>query len=240
MNQGTGLHPRPGSASSLQRYFPLIDPRWKLTWYPSRKGESFQELHSRAASFLRAFLVRHDLASITIPPSSDSPTRGNADLDLATDVQLELGKHKHILLMGHGASVIALVKVLSGNMDLDLRVGCCSLTTLVPKPNAQRSDVISSLAASPEYAVATRGTEGSKGNALLGQWDVVRKADASFLAGGVERDWGFEDVVIDGEILGEDGVPGTQGEDEDPKDAGLQVVLPQAVLDGLRISQSRL
>ncbi|KAF9512629.1 hypothetical protein BS47DRAFT_1376945 [Hydnum rufescens UP504] len=229
---GTGLHPRPGSASSLQKYFPLIDSRWKPTWYPSRKGETLRELHNRTASFLRAFLARQDLASI--PPSSpDSPAHDNADL--ATDVQLELGKHKRILFLGHGASVIALAKELSGDMDMELRVGCCSLTTLVPKPNAQRSAIISSL--SPSEVI---NAGGPKGNALLGQWDVVSKADASFLAGGVERDWGLEDVVLDGQVVSEDGVPGTEGQDEDPKDAGLQVALPKAVLDTFHISHSRL
>jgi len=229
---GTGLHPRPGSATDLQKYFPLIDPRWKPTWYPSRKGETLPELHTRTGSFLRAFLGRQDLASIA-PSSPDSPARDNADL--ATDVQLELGRHKHILFLGHGASVIALAKELSGDMDMELRVGCCSLTTLVPKPNAQRSTVISSLSPSEDINAGA-----PKGNALLGQWDVVSKADASFLAGGVERDWGLEDVVLDGQVVSEDGVPGTEGQDEDPKDAGLQVALPKAILDAFHISHSRL
>ncbi|GLB36193.1 putative phosphoglycerate mutase-like protein [Lyophyllum shimeji] len=83
---GTGLHPRPGSAESLEQYFPEIDRSWSSVWYPSRKGEDVDEVHDRIDGFLQAFAV-----------------------------QLErkfAGKHSRILLVSHAATVIALARSL--------------------------------------------------------------------------------------------------------------------------------
>ncbi|EEB95321.1 hypothetical protein MPER_05723 [Moniliophthora perniciosa FA553] len=74
---------------------------------------------------------------------------------------------------------------------MPLRVGCASLTTV---------------------------TSG-KGNGEVGKWEVEqgKLADASFLTGGVQRDWGMEDIIVDpesGEVVDDHGVPGTAGEEE--------------------------
>lgn len=190
---GTGLHPRPGSASSLKKYFPLVDTRWATTWLPSRKGETVAEVHERTASFLQAFFARFDEYESAPSDSPDS----------------DFGRHKNVLLVGHAASVITLTRELAGEKDMPIRVGCCSVTTLVPKTDAKRS-----------------GNGVGGGNALVGQWDVTIKAGAEFLKGGVERDWGFEDIEVEeGRVVNDQGVPGTEGEEEGPKDFGLQVAL---------------
>ncbi|KAF8922500.1 histidine phosphatase superfamily [Mucidula mucida] len=55
----TGLHPRPGPASSLLEFHPpgSIDPDgWKSIHYPSRKGETIAQIHDRIEEFLNDFI----------------------------------------------------------------------------------------------------------------------------------------------------------------------------------------
>lgn len=98
---GTGLHPRPGSATSLRSHFPQIDPNWSSIWYPTQKGETVSQVHDRSDGFLTVFLS-----------------------------QLE-EQHQRILLMSHAAPIITLVRSLVGDRQLPLLVGCCSLSELV-------------------------------------------------------------------------------------------------------------
>ncbi|KAJ3552175.1 hypothetical protein NP233_g12942 [Leucocoprinus birnbaumii] len=108
---GTGLHPRPGSATSLRSYIAEIDPQWSSVWYPSQKGEGVSEVHDRTDGFLEVFI-----------PALE---------------RIFNGKHQRILLCSHAATVITLVRSLIGDRDLPLRVGCCSLSELdlVPHQN---------------------------------------------------------------------------------------------------------
>lgn len=101
---GTGLHPRPASASALRAYFPEVDDSWSSIWYPSRKGEDVEQCHSRCNAFLGA---------------------------LVPEVERRFGdKHQRILLVSHAATIAALTRELVGNRDLPVRVGCCSLTEM--------------------------------------------------------------------------------------------------------------
>ncbi|KAI0307729.1 histidine phosphatase superfamily [Multifurca ochricompacta] len=112
---GTGLHPRPSSASTLKTHFPEIDDSWSSVWYPSRKGEDVEGVHDRLAGFLTVFVP---------------------------EVQRRFaGVHKRILLVSHAATVIALTRELVGNRSLSFRAACCSLTTLDRKVggSAQRT-----------------------------------------------------------------------------------------------------
>jgi transcription factor C subunit 7 len=81
-------------------------------------------------------------------------------------------KHKKILIMSHAATVIALTHVLAGDNQIPMRVACCSLTTL-KRPRGQ-------------------------GNKNSGAWVVETLTEGAFMANGLERDWGFEDVVLEG------------------------------------------
>ncbi|KAH8988950.1 histidine phosphatase superfamily [Lactarius akahatsu] len=101
---GTGLHPRPSSASVLKAHFPEIDDSWSSLWYCSRKGEDVEALHDRIAGFLTVFVP---------------------------EVQRRFsGAHKRILLVSHAATVIALARELVGERSLSFRAACCSLTVL--------------------------------------------------------------------------------------------------------------
>lgn len=77
--------------------------------------------------------------------------------------------HSRILLVGHAATVITLTRELVGDLQLPLRVGCCTLTDLKPKPERK----------------------------VLGGWRGEKLATGEHLRDGVQRDWGFEDIVVE-------------------------------------------
>ncbi|TFK57246.1 phosphoglycerate mutase-like protein [Heliocybe sulcata] len=107
VEDGTGLHPRPASATELKKYFPEIDDSWSSIWYSSRKGEDVDEVHDRVGGFLKL---------------------------LVPEVERRFSdKHKRILLVSHAATVIALARELLGDRSLPLRIGCCSITELARK-----------------------------------------------------------------------------------------------------------
>ncbi|PPQ88632.1 hypothetical protein CVT25_010208 [Psilocybe cyanescens] len=102
---GTGLHPRPGPTESLKTHFPEVDPTWNSLYYPTRKGESVDELHQRIDTFTSVFI----------------PTIVK---------RLPFEHRRRLLLVTHAATTIALVRSFVGDRDLHMKVGCCSLTKL--------------------------------------------------------------------------------------------------------------
>ncbi|KAF5356214.1 hypothetical protein D9756_003799 [Leucocoprinus leucothites] len=175
---GTGLHPRPASATSLKSYFPEIDPQWSSLWYPSQKGEDVSEVHDRSDGFLGVFAPELD--------------------------RFFEGKHQRILLVSHAATVITLVRSLVGVRELPLRVGCCSLSELITKPQEN-------------------GLVPNNGKKVIGAWKPIKLADGSHLEKGASREWGFEHIEIDaGKVVNDPGVPGTENLSEGP--TGAQVV----------------
>lgn len=102
---GTGLHPRPPSASKLHKHFPRvsIDGHDPLL-YASRNGETFAGIHERAEAFFKLLLEymkeRHP-------------------------------KVKRILLVSHAATVIALGRAIVGDRGMAVRAGTCSLSKYV-------------------------------------------------------------------------------------------------------------
>jgi len=161
---GTGLHPRPSSATALKAHFSEIDESWTSIWYPSRKGESVKGVHKRTAEFLEAFL----------PELERRHPR----------------KHTNILIFTHGATKITLIRELVGDESLPIRVGCCSLSIMERKRNAKK---------------------------VVGGWDALVVGDGTYLADGTSREWGFDDIeVANGMVVEDPGVPGTEGEVDEP------------------------
>jgi len=112
----TGLHPRPGSATELKKHINQIDPVWRSTYYPSRKGEWIRELHNRCGEVLEI---------------------------LGAAIEEEFpGKHRVVLLFSHGAPIIAFTRELVGDRDLPLRIGCCSVTELARKPDSDPNAIV--------------------------------------------------------------------------------------------------
>ncbi|KAJ2931140.1 hypothetical protein H1R20_g5961, partial [Candolleomyces eurysporus] len=106
------LHPRPGPPLSLIQYFPEIDTSlWPSSlWYPSRQGETVEEVHSRAEGFLSLFPQALDKKHPTIDRT-------------------------RVLMVSHAATVIALARGLVGDREIPLKVGCCTVTELNLKPD---------------------------------------------------------------------------------------------------------
>lgn len=113
------LHPRPGSASDLKKYFPEIDTTiWPTSlYYPSRKGEDVAEVHDRIDGFLKAFPA-------------------------ALDRKKDAIDTRRVLFVSHAATVIVLVRALVGDRDLPLMVGCASLSELVPEDETGRTNLL--------------------------------------------------------------------------------------------------
>ena len=107
---GTGLHPRPGSSEYLQSLFPEVNTAsWPTLLYPSRKGETIQQVHDRVDTFALAFLP-------------------------ALERRLP-GKHQRLLLITHAATAIALVRSFVGDRGIQMKAGCCTLNVLQRKAN---------------------------------------------------------------------------------------------------------
>jgi transcription factor C subunit 7 len=103
---GTGLHPRPSSATALKAYFSEIDDSWSSVWYPTRKGEDLNALLDRLTGFVSVFV-----------PEIHRRFTGSA-------------AHKRILFVGHAATVIGLAQAWVGDRNISFRAACCSLTVL--------------------------------------------------------------------------------------------------------------
>lgn len=104
-------------------------------------------------------------------------------------------RHERILLVTHAATVITLAQALLGDESIrrTLRVGCCTLSTF---------DRVSD---SVDGVPLGNSVWAARGNLAI----------ADFLTNGVERDWGMNDIeVLDGVVVEDDGVPGTQGEED--------------------------
>jgi transcription factor C subunit 7 len=102
----TQLHPRPGSAESLQAYFPEVAPDgWRTVYYPPKAGEDVAEVHERARACLGALLPR-------------------------------LGAHTRVALFTHAATAITLARALLADARAPLRVGCCTISVFDRAPDA--------------------------------------------------------------------------------------------------------
>ncbi|KAF7966995.1 hypothetical protein HWV62_36252 [Athelia sp. TMB] len=102
--------------------------------------------------------------------------------------------HARPLLVSHAATVIVLTRELLADRELPLRIGCCTLTELKRKPDA----------------------------AILGGWTPKLLASGDHLKDGIQRDWGFEDIIVskDGQVIDDVGVGGS---DEDEGPVGCQI-----------------
>ncbi|KZP31310.1 phosphoglycerate mutase-like protein [Athelia psychrophila] len=103
--------------------------------------------------------------------------------------------HARILLVAHAATVITLTRELLADKVVPLRIGCCTLTELKRKPDAP----------------------------ILGGWTPTLVASGDHLKEGIQRDWGFEDIIVsdDGQVIDDVGLGGPE-EDEGPVGCQIQ------------------
>jgi transcription factor C subunit 7 len=147
---GTGLHPRPGPTPSLQTFFPEVDPSWETLFYPSRKGETVAELHERIDTFIRAF-------------------------GTTLEQRLPAESTRRLLMVSHAATTIALVRSLTGDRELPMKVGCCSITELDKREDLDKDRL----------------------KEVIGVWKPIMLVSGDHLKGGSSREWGFEDIEVE-------------------------------------------
>ncbi|KAI1762509.1 phosphoglycerate mutase-like protein [Hypoxylon sp. FL1150] len=92
-------HPSSAPLNDLQTHFPELDATYASALAPPRRGESLSQLHDRVAQAIDAIIRRSD----------------------------EEG-HKAILICTHAAVVIALGRVLTGQMEYDFGAFTCGLS----------------------------------------------------------------------------------------------------------------
>ncbi|KAM0792000.1 hypothetical protein ACM66B_007111 [Microbotryomycetes sp. NB124-2] len=96
-----GLHPMCMSATELVEFVPEIDDKAHTSLvYPSRKGESVDEIHDRAEKVLRELVRKFD----------------------------KVEGVKHLVLYSHAATGIAMSRALAEDRDLDVRSATCSVS----------------------------------------------------------------------------------------------------------------
>ncbi|ORX33923.1 histidine phosphatase superfamily [Kockovaella imperatae] len=109
-SEGSGLHSRPHAVETLSKHFAptMLEPRYKSTVYPSRRGEDVEELRQRIKLFLGAFIKRIE---------SEYP-----------DVQT-------ISIIAHAATVIVMGQVLLDDETKNIKAGTAS-TSCYTRDNA--------------------------------------------------------------------------------------------------------
>ncbi|TDL23411.1 phosphoglycerate mutase-like protein [Rickenella mellea] len=99
------LHPSFPLATDVFPFIPEIDPSWTSVVVPDRKGETEKDLHDRCEKLSTA-------------------------LHTKMDSELQSENHSHILMVGHVAPLIALIRVLLGDRSKHMSLGCTSVTEL--------------------------------------------------------------------------------------------------------------
>lgn len=173
-------HPVPASSEVLRPLFPgLLDPDYTPAVTPNRMGEGIEELHDRVAATLEALIAQCDKDGV-----------------------------RAILLCSHAAVIIALGRVLTGQMPdnievEDFRCFTCGLSTYRRRqtPATENRDrdgnhVIVSAATTARNAdhhgkdadaLGSLGWRGGRG--VSGGWDCELNSDCAHLSQGEERGW---------------------------------------------------
>ncbi|WOO82871.1 putative protein [Vanrija pseudolonga] len=152
----TGLHPRPApnGAADLDQFYPgMLDEEYGSTLYPSRHGERVRDVFARAELFADTWVGRMDEEGV-----------------------------RSAVVFSHAAIVIALGRVLTGDLSLQVSAACAATSLYRRKP----------------------GTLGGAGD-----WERVYDGRADYLPNGAERDWSWEQVGIetldDGDTVWDEG-----------------------------------
>lgn len=180
-------HPSPSTPETLETHFPSLlsnknSQSYTPILYPSTRGESISQLHDRVATTLET-LIR-DL---------------DAEISAYEDAHPEESRTKKaILICSHAAPLIALGRVLTGNMPEDssvedFNVFTAGLSTFVRRsssPSGPETHGVESLAPGTKTSrsdVTVPAWQGGRG--VGGGWDCIGNGDCSFLSGGAERGW---------------------------------------------------
>ncbi|KAL2271674.1 hypothetical protein VTJ83DRAFT_1045 [Remersonia thermophila] len=161
-------HPVPAPLDKLNELFPgLLELGYRPAVTPNRKGESIDELHDRVAAALEALIAECDREGI-----------------------------RAVLLCSHAAVIIALGRVLTGQMpdsyDVeDFKCFTCGLSVY-----RRRRQLLASGSAGDGTSVDQRRRDDPPcrwqgGRGVSGGWDCELNSDCQHLSQGEERGWKF-------------------------------------------------
>ncbi|KAL4809254.1 histidine phosphatase superfamily [Aspergillus unguis] len=184
-NQPPSPTPTPTKAPftlNIARAIPIL--------YTSTRGESIPQLHNRVATALEGIIREVDAEVATVEASQPAEQRTS----------------KALLICSHAAPLIAMGRVLTGNMPGDSSVEDFYVYTAGLSTFRRRSGSTSVIASAAKgqgdqaLAEGTRVTDPAvttvpvwrDGNGVGGGWDCVVNGDCSFLSGGAERGWHFD------------------------------------------------
>lgn len=172
-------HPIPASPEVLESFFPaFLNQEYKPAVVPTRMGESIGELHDRVATTMDALISECDRDGV-----------------------------RAVLLCSHAAVIIALGRVLTGDMPEnieveDFRAFTCGLSVYrrrgrgntTPEAEGQGSSAVS--ARNADLSIKhnnepspCRIPEWRNGRGVSGGWICEMNSDCSHLSGGEERGW---------------------------------------------------
>ncbi|KAK0623515.1 histidine phosphatase superfamily [Immersiella caudata] len=178
-------HPIPQTSEVLESHFPaLLDHTYKPAVVPTRMGEGVDLLHDRVAATMEALIPECDRDGV-----------------------------RAVLLCTHAAVVIALGRVLTGNMPdsvdtEDFKAFTCGLSVYRRRDRDPSSDAKgqgATVAANNRSSVADDTSAANAHNAgpnihcaewrggrgVSGGWEILLDSDCSFLSSGEERGWRF-------------------------------------------------
>lgn len=181
-------HPVPETLEVLESHFPaILDHGYQPYVVPNRMGEEVQELHDRLAVTLEALIAECDRDGI-----------------------------RAVLLCSHAAPIIALGRVLTGNMPEDIstedfKAFTCGLSLYrrrgtergnaspPPRRSVDATEIVwgaGTAEAGPTRAAPARNAdpqarcpEWRGGKGVSGGWECVLNSDCSHLSAGEERGW---------------------------------------------------
>lgn len=141
-------HPTPASSQVLKGMFPRYDERHRAAVIPAVRGETVEELYARLAEAVGAIVDQCDAEG-----------------------------HRAVILCSHAAPIIALGRVLTGNVPPSVDVEDFDAFTCGLSVFRRRQ-------ASPDNGDSWRDGQGVRGG-----WDCTTNSDCSFLTKGEERGW---------------------------------------------------
>jgi transcription factor C subunit 7 len=161
-------HPSPATLEELgTKYFPnLLDVSYSPVLLPDNYGETIGDLHERLA------YVIHRVVS---------------------DLDAQYNPPKALLICTHAACMIALGRILTGNMPEnidkdDFQCYTASLSTYRRRERVKDAEVVGKWdKLLPRHIPKVEW----RGKGILGGWDCEKNADCSYLSGGPERGWKF-------------------------------------------------
>ncbi|KAI0167930.1 histidine phosphatase superfamily [Pestalotiopsis sp. NC0098] len=168
-------HPAPAPLARLRELFPDVDEAYQSLVTPPRHGETLAQLHDRVAAAADRIVARCDREG-----------------------------HRAVVISTHAATIIALGRVLTGNMPDSVEVDDFAAYTCGLSRYRRRTGTTTTTS-SQSAPDLTEPPKWRGGLGIAGGWICETDSDCSFLSGGPERGWRFAGdesfAAVDGHSL---------------------------------------